>query len=304
MSIFDLSPLEALLRTFCLVAAGLILFGGAYAVLSAPRLEPPRYGVRGRRRIGARSEAGFRAIEPWLSRLGGIVARLPLEKQRAWLGRLIGRAGEPMGLCADEWIALSLLSMAVLGGAALWLTTRARMDPFWVVGSVVLSATMPIAGLHNRAKERAKQLERSLPSAMDLCVLCMGAGADFPTALRFVVAELSSTHEICHEELCQVLDELGLGRTRVDALTSLAERTSSGAVREFVAAVCQSETKGTPLVEALDIQSGTLRARRSVLAEEAAAKAGVRLMFPMLLMVVCVLLIILGPFMVTGAGLG
>jgi tight adherence protein C len=131
----------------------------------------------------------------------------------------------------------------------------------------------------------------------------MGAGSDFPTALRFVVADMGGAHAVCQEELAQVLDEMELGRTRVEALSALAERTDSAAIQEFVAAVCQSETKGTPLVDALEIQATTLRARRSVLAEEAAAKAAVRLMFPMMLLVVCVLLIVIGPFIATGMGM-
>jgi tight adherence protein C len=217
--------------------------------------------------------------------------------------RIVVHAGQPMGMCADEWLGLSVLCWFVLGIGGAWLTVLADMDVIWALGMLVLSALAPLTHLQQLASERAKQLERSLPSAMDLCVLCMGAGSDFPAALRFVVADLGSTHPVCQEELSQVLDELRLGRTRVEALSALAERTRSPAIREFVAAVCQSETKGTALVEALDIQASTLRARRSVLAEEAAARAGIRLMVPMLLMVVCVLLIVIGPFIVTGIGM-
>ena len=73
-------------------------------------------------------------------------------------------------------------------------------------------------------------------------------------------------------------------------------------MRDFVSAVCQSEIKGTPLVGALDAQARTLRQRRSVLAEEAAAKAGVKLMFPLMLLMLCILLIVIGPFLVRGGG--
>jgi tight adherence protein C len=108
---------------------------------------------------------------------------------------------------------------------------------------------------------------------------------------------------VCRQELVQVLDELGLGRTRVEALAALATRSSSVAVREFVAAISQSEQKGTPLIDVLTIQSTTLRQRRSVRAEELAAQAGVKMMAPLMLLVASLLLIIFGPIITTGTGL-
>jgi len=167
----------------------------------------------------------------------------------------------------------------------------------------VLTLLIPLLQVRATAKERAKELERSLPSAMDLCALCMGAGADFPQALRFSIQDLGAAHPVCLDELGRVLDELSLGRTRIEALSAMGERTDSHAVKEFVFAICQSEEKGTPLVDALTIQASTLRQRRSVLAEEMAAKAAVKMMFPVMLMVVAIFLIVLGPMIVNGTGL-
>jgi tight adherence protein C len=147
---------------------------------------------------------------------------------------------------------------------------------------------------------RARGLERGLPAAMDICILCMGAGADFPAALRFAVRELSTIHPVCTEELAMVLEELTLGRTRVVALTHLGERTASLAIRDFVAAVCQSEEKGTPVVEALTLQASALRQKRSIMAEELAAKTAVRLTVPLMMTLACVMLLLFGPFIVRG----
>jgi len=275
----------------------------AFAFGRIPALSVPRFGLRGKRRAEARSEPLFRALEIPLRHVGKLMARSNIPRARASFEALAVRSGQPWGLCADEWLALSLSSGLVLGLGGAWLTRDAQMDVPWTIGAPVLSLLWPWSRLQQLAKARARELERSLPNAIDLCVLCMGAGADFTSALRFVVAELGGAHPVCQEELAQVLDEMNLGRTRVEALTALAERTGSRAVQDFVGAVCQSEVKGTPLVNALDIQAGALRQRRSVLAEEAAAAAQVRLMLPMMLLVVCVVLIVIGPFIVTGAGL-
>jgi tight adherence protein C len=301
--ISELSPLLFSLRVLVLLASGVTLFATTWSALAVPPLEAPRFGIRGKRRALARGDGGFALIEPLVLRTAGWLARVPAASLREFLTRLASRAGEPAGLCADELIALSLLSFVSvgLGGAAL--VAQAEFAAHWSLFVVLLGLLLPVARVRALAQERAKQLERSLPNAMDLCVLCMGAGSDFHGALRFVVNDLGAAHQVCREELLRVLDELGLGRTRVQALSALGERTESRAVRDFVAAICQSETKGTPLVDALSIQAATLRQRRSVLAEEAAAKASVRLMFPLMLLVGCLMLIVFGPFIVNGMGM-
>jgi tight adherence protein C len=62
--------------------------------------------------------------------------------------------------------------------------------------------------------------------------------------------------------------------------------------------VVQAEEKGNPLAEVLQIQATMLRMRRSVAAEESAARAGVLMMGPLMLIFATIMLIILGPFAV------
>jgi tight adherence protein C len=68
-------------------------------------------------------------------------------------------------------------------------------------------------------------------------------------------------------------------------------------VREFVGAVVQAEEKGTPLAEVLRIQAGILRMRRTVLAEEAASRAGVMMMIPLIMLLGSILMILMGSMM-------
>ena len=74
------------------------------------------------------------------------------------------------------------------------------------------------------------------------------------------------------------------------------------AVRDFVHAVIQAEQKGNPLARVLQVQGRMLNMRRSVAAEEAAARAGVLLIIPMICLMGSVLLLLMGPFMVQGLG--
>lgn len=301
MSISELPWLPILRMGLLCVCVGLV-GSCAYVLAAIPPLVSPRLGVRGRNRVLAREGASFRLLEPVGLTVGGWLRRLDLAV-RAPLARLICTAGEPEGLEPDELLARCALSCLVVGGLGVWVLARARMDPGWQATLLVLTFAAPVLNVRASAKQRAKELERSLPSAMDLCALCMGAGADFPQALRFSIQDLGAAHVVCLDELGRVLDELSLGRTRVEALAAMGERTDSHAVKEFVSAICQSEEKGTPLVEALTIQASTLRQRRSVLAEEMAAKAAVKMMFPVMLMVAAILLIVVGPMIVNGTGL-
>lgn len=295
--------LTPLLRGGVLLSAWLSTLLLVQQLARAPSVDAPRYGLRGKRRSQALEQPLFRLFEPWIAKSAGWLAGLRAPRLRAYLASLLRYASEPAGLSPDELLALSLSSGFALGSVAVWLLAQAELSFELQAGVWLASVWLPVGRVRAQAKERAKQLERSLPTAMDLCVLCMGAGADFPGALRFVVGELGAAHAVCREELTQVLDELALGRTRVEALTDLASRTGSAPVREFVASICQSEEKGTPLIDALTIQSTTLRQRRSVRAEELAAQAGVKMMLPLMLLVLSLLLIIFGPIITTGTGL-
>lgn len=292
------------LRVIAMLAAGSLLGALGWSLSSVPAVLAPTWGRRGRNRAAARLQAAsFASVEPLLLALAGMVAALPLGTLKPTVGRLIRRAGDAAGLCAEEVLALSAMGLLAGAGMGAWFVGAMDLEPIWGAVLTVWCGALPTLSLRGIASERAKALERSLPAAMDLCVLCMGAGTDFPSALGFASRELGLGHEICREELLVVLEQLALGRTRVEALEDLSARSGSETVQQFVAMVCQSETKGTPLVEALTIQSATLRQRRSVLAEEMAAKAGVRMMLPLMLMVGSVLLVIFGPFIVNGIGL-
>jgi tight adherence protein C len=97
------------------------------------------------------------------------------------------------------------------------------------------------------------------------------------------------------EELTLMLQSLQLGRTRRQALEEFAARAPTDAVIEFVAAVVQAEMRGNPLVDVLRIQAEVSRRKRTVRAEEAAAKAGVALAGPLILVFLTILILIVAP---------
>ncbi len=278
----------------CTAAALSVLF----YLLLRKRPPPPSYlGVRGlkRRQMMEHNEL-FRATEPLIRFLGTWIGNLPLDAMRQRIARQLRLSGEQLGVTPNEFIAMSLLS-GVAGLFLGWvLVSVSQLPGVLAVFVGALGLTVPDSKLKEAIRERFQQVEASLPAAIDLAALCMGAGLDFPGALRMVVdTARGGTDAALVEELQRILHELNLGHTRVHALEAFAERIPVPAVRDFVGAVVQAEKKGNPLADVLRIQATVLRMKRSMRLEEHAARAAVKLMGPLLLVFVTVLIILLGP---------
>ncbi len=282
------------------LAAGLFFVGFALGLESLP--EPERFGLRGLRRRRARAESGlFAALEPALRWLAPFAAALPLGGLRPRLDRLLRLAGDWLGVTANEFVVLSLLGGA--GGLLAGLVGLAALElaPVLLVVFAAAGVLVPYLQVTGVASARQKQVERALPPAIDLAALCMGAGLDFMATLRQLVSKSGREDDPLREELEVILSQLQLGMTRQRALALFAERVPTDGVRTFVRAIVQSEEKGTPLAEALQVQAVTLRTRRSVRGEEAAARAAVLMMVPLLLILCAILLVLMGPFVIRGA---
>ncbi|MEM1414884.1 MAG: type II secretion system F family protein [Myxococcota bacterium] len=272
-----------------------------------PPVARPTYGARGLKRQRALDKGGLFALaEPAVRLVGGWFVALPLGELRGRVQTRLGHSGEYLGLSPNEFFGLTLLSTVAFAALGLGLVYGADMPLIVVVFAVVLGATLPTLQINGEMQERFTAINRSLPTAIDLVALCMGAGLDFPGALKQVVDKTSRKDAVLIEELGRILSELEVGHTRRKALEGFAERCPTEAVRDFVSTVVQAEAKGTPLAEVLTIQARMLRMRRSVMAEESAAKAGVMMMGPLMLMFICVIFLLLGPFVVqwltTGLG--
>jgi tight adherence protein C len=295
----DPTPMLRLATLVLAAAATLGLSLLAWSVRIAPS---PRLGHRGaeRRRL---LEAGgaAAALEPLIRFLAGIAATLPLDRFRAEKEAELRRADHPWGLTADELLALSFLSCAGLGVAGAWLSQQLE-TPLLAVATAGLGLLLPTIQLREVIRQRSKEITRGLPHAIEIVAMCMGAGHDFPGAIRLVAAPQGNGRTALSRELQVVLEHLELGHTRREALLSFAARVQTPAVRDFVNAVVQAERRGNPLAKVIQVQGRMLNMKRSVAAEEAAARAAVMLVAPMLVLVCCVLLLLVGPFVVKGIG--
>ncbi len=274
--------------------AALFLLG--YAAASAPPLEGRRLGLRGlKRKRALENVPGWASVEPVVRWLGARFSRIVPESTRAELNRQVALAGDFMGLLPEEVIGFSIVSAACGFLAGLVFAWATGMGNIMVIGGVGIGALLPYLRISGAATERMKTVNRRLPYAVDLLALGMGAGLDFPSAVKQVVEKSGTPEDPVVEEFTLILQSIQLGRTRSQALEEFSTRVPTDSVVEFVGAVIQAEMRGNPVVDVLRIQAEVSRRKRSVRAEEAASKAGVKMIGPLVLIFVAILILIVAP---------
>jgi tight adherence protein C len=160
----------------------------------------------------------------------------------------------------------------------------------------VLGFFAPDLVLSYLVTRRQEKIRMALPDSLDLLVICMEAGLGIDQAMVRVGDEMILTAPDLAEEFQIINREQRAGKPRLDAWRSMAERVDNDFVRQFVTMLVQTERFGTPVAHALGVFADTLRVRRTQAAEEAAAKTGVKLLFPLVFLIFpSIFVVALGP---------
>src|SRR5438477_1626645 len=144
-----------------------------------------------------------------------------------------------------------------------------------------LGYLLPGMQLGRLAKKRQHRIRLGLPDALDLLVVSVEAGLGLDQAIQRVGVELDFAHPELSEELSLINLELRAGKARREALHNLAERTGVDDISSLVAMLVQTDKFGTSVAQSLRVHSETVRTKRRQRAEEAAAKTGVKMVFPL-----------------------
>ena len=154
--------------------------------------------------------------------------------------------------------------------------------------------------LGRKMSARSYAMILQLPDALDLLTISVEAGLGFDAALSKVVEKMEGP---LIDEYRQALAEVRMGRSRRDALRDVATRADAQPVSNFIGAIVQAEQLGVPIAKVLQIQSNQLRIERRQRAEEAAAKAPVKMLFPMVGCIFpTIFIVILGPAIIKVMG--
>jgi len=151
------------------------------------------------------------------------------------------------------------------------------------LGGLALGYILPGMALARMAKRRSHRIRLALADALDLLVVSVEAGLGLDQALTRVGAELAFAYPDLSDELRLVNLELRAGKARPEALRNLADRTGVDDLGSLVTMLIQTDKFGTSVANSLRVFSDTLRTKRRQRAEEAAAKTGVKMVFPLVL---------------------
>lgn len=163
----------------------------------------------------------------------------------------------------------------------------------FTVFGLLLGYVAPTVVLDRRAADRQAQIRRTLPEALDLMAISVQAGVGLEQAVSVVSERLPGA---LGEELKRFLNEVQLGLSRREALLSLRERTDCPDLSTFILSLLQADALGIAIGEVLKTQATEIRAKRRARARERAAKAPVRLLFPLIFGILPALfVVILGP---------
>jgi tight adherence protein C len=149
------------------------------------------------------------------------------------------------------------------------------------LAGVGVGYVLPGMALARMAKRRAHRIRLSLADALDLLVVSVEAGLGLDQALMRVGSELAFAYPDLSDELRLVNLELRAGKSRSDALRNLSDRTGVDDLSSLVTMLIQTDKFGTSVAQSLRVYSETLRTKRRQRAEEAAAKTGVKMVFPL-----------------------
>jgi tight adherence protein C len=169
----------------------------------------------------------------------------------------------------------SLFSIGIFG----------RPNMTMALGALGLGYILPGMVLARMAKRRAHRIRLSLADALDLLVVSVEAGLGLDQAMTRVGQELAFAYPELSDELRLINLELRAGKPRPEALRNLADRTGVDDLSSLVTMLIQTDKFGTSVAQSLRVYSETLRTKRRQRAEEAAAKTGVKMVFPL---VVCI----------------
>jgi tight adherence protein C len=241
-----------------------------------------------------------RTLRPLAAGLSNRMSRVASSSFQEKAEKRLALAGNPGNFRVADWLGIKAVSAIV--GAALFLFL------FGIVGVLDLPAilrivmgaigllfgyTVPEFWLGGRVRKRQHAIVMQIPDTLDLLTISVRAGLGFDAALGKVVEKLEGP---LVDEFRRALAEVRVGKARRDALRDIVPRTEVPPLTNFIGAIIQAEQLGVSISKVLQVQSEQLRIERRQRAEEMAAKAPIKMLFPL---VGCIFpslfIIILGP---------
>ena len=216
--------------------------------------------------------------------------------------RLI-QAGYPNASAVPLYLGARIGLPLAIGGSLVLLLPA--LGQSWVasilmgVWGALMGYVAPTFIIRSRIARRQKQMQKALPDALDLLVVCVEAGLGLNQAMVRVAEEIERVSSVLSEQIGLVNLEIRAGTPRDEAFRNLGHRTGVQDIKSLMAMLIQTDRFGTSIAQALRTHADTMRTKRRQRAEEAAAKTTIKLVFPLVLFIFPALfVIILGPALI------
>jgi tight adherence protein C len=242
-----------------------------------------------------------RTLRPLVARISKMSSRLGSASSTENAEKRLAMAGNPGDLRVTDWMGVKVLVGIAMSAIAFLVFGL-------LIGGVVVGLFLGLVGfgigflipefwLGRRIKARQKLILRMIPDTLDLLTISVRAGLGFDGALAKVVEKLPGP---LTDEFRRALAEVRVGKARRDALRDMVPRTHVQPLSNFIGAIIQAEQLGVSISKVLQVQSEQLRIERRQRAEEQAARAPIKMLFPL---VGCIFpslfIVILGPAIIS-----
>ena len=238
-----------------------------------------------------------RVLIPLAERVAGLVIKVTPQKQLDQARTKLELAGQsnanPSSFLLQR--VVFLIVGGILGALAgfVWREEGFMMAMIYTVGAAALGYYFPMMSLNGKIKKRQEGIQKALPDALDLLVICVEAGLGFDMAMGKVYEKWDNELALAFG---RVLREIQLGRLRREALRDMAERMDVADVNSFTAAIIQADQLGVSMAKILRIQSNQMRIRRRQRAEQKAHQAPIKMLFPLAFLIFpSMFIVLLGP---------
>jgi tight adherence protein C len=224
--------------------------------------------------------------EDWIHSTERELAQAGIRQKRAIMFYLLGQG----------------LFMALMLGGMWYLQRDNQLTQKFggMVAAFLLGWLLPQQVLHRLVKRYRQKLQDALPDTVDLLGIVLGTGLALDQAMLRVSEEMQFIYPALANEFYTVVMQVKAGQERSKAFHQLVRRTGIEDIKSLAAMIVQSERFGTSLSQALKVYADALRTRRRLRAEAAVAKAGIKMLFPIVLFILPALFVItLVPGMIT-----
>ena len=224
-----------------------------------------------------------RVFIPLMNRLTAAVGARTPASQELRMRQLLLAAGRPLGLTTTTLVMLKLAAAVIAGGLVAFLLLPFFKIAFPIsllgLGAGYLGWILPDQWVKQQAGTRRAQLERAIPDTLDLLTICLDAGLSFDAAVLELGPKIEGP---MGKELLATMAEVRLGKPRAEALQDMADRIQVEDWSDFAQAIVTAGKLGSPISGMVSVQAAEIRRRRRQRAEEKAAQASLKMMFPMI----------------------